>query len=310
MNTGAPYGIIYAITNLVNGKRYVGQTIQGLDVRKRQHLKDAKALRYDLHLYRAIRKYGEDAFSWEVCDYAFSREELNQKEVFYIEKYGALCHKHGYNCASGGSNGNNFAGKTPEERQAINKKLSFKSSQQWERYSPEQKQLVVNTLNAAMRSWWATATDETKLRRNSALSKSRTGIKHTPEHRRKLSEAKKGVLWPMQRLIDVAKAKAYPDISKDQFVRSTGTKKPRIIRQIKKSASKRGDNNPMKGKLGENNPRSKWIHCTDLRTGISQDICGLQEASRRLHIPATYICRVAKHGYGRHSVYGYAFVYL
>ena len=161
-----------------------------------------------------------------------------------------------------------------------------------------------------MKSWWAIATEETKLRRRLALSKARIGIKHTPEHCRKLSEAKKGVLWSSQRVIDVARDKAYPDIPEDQFVRGTGAKKPRIIRQIKKSASKRGDNNPMKGKLGETNPRSKWIRCTDLRTGMSQDICGLQEASRRLHIPATYICRVVKHGYGRHSVYGYCFAYL
>jgi len=310
MDAGAPYGLIYVITNLINGKQYIGQTIQGLDKRKKQHLKDAKALRYDVPLYRAIRKYGIEAFSWEIEDYAFSREELDQKEIFYIEQYGTLCSKHGYNCASGGSNGNNFAGKTPEERQEINKKLSSKSLQQWEGYSPEQKQQVLSALHAAMKVWWATITEEEKVRRSLALSKALTGRKFTSEHCAKLSEAKKDVLWPTQRIIDTAKDKAYPDMSEEQFVRATGTKKPRIIKQIKKSEAKRGDNNPMKGKLGENNPRSKWVRCTDLRTGATQDICGVQEASRQLHIPATDICRVAKHGDGRHTAYGYSFVYI
>lgn len=310
MDVNSAYGIIYVVTNLINGKRYVGQTIKGLDERKRQHLKDAKIAYHNAPLYKAMRKYGTDAFSWEIQDYAFSREELNQKEIFYIQKYDSLCHGNGYNCASGGSNGNNFASKTSEERQEINERLSLKSCQQWERYSPEQKQQVLNALHTATKVWWATASEEVKLRRNLALSEALTGRKFTPEQCNKISEAKKGIPWPIQRIIDIAKDKVYPNMSDDQFVRGTGTMKPHIIKQIKKSKSKMGDNNPMKGVLGECNPLSKWIRCTDLRTGMTQDICGIQEASRQLRIPATYICRVAKHGYGRHSVYGYSFVYI
>lgn len=40
------FGIIYKVTNLINGKMYIGQTVSGLDERKRKHINDAKNKRY------------------------------------------------------------------------------------------------------------------------------------------------------------------------------------------------------------------------------------------------------------------------
>jgi len=64
-------GIIYKSTNLINGKCYIGQTIQEFDERKNSHFRDA--IRYESHTYfhNAIRKYGIENFKWEViyeCD--------------------------------------------------------------------------------------------------------------------------------------------------------------------------------------------------------------------------------------------------
>jgi group I intron endonuclease len=82
--------IIYKITNLVNGKVYIGQTVQ----------KNPKARWYDHSakvrtgvinpLYCSMRKHGVDKFSWEVIDTATSLETLNELEVKWLAHYRAL----------------------------------------------------------------------------------------------------------------------------------------------------------------------------------------------------------------------------
>lgn len=47
--------IIYKVTNLVNGKVYIGQTKHSLDVRKQRHLQQARK-GTNTHFYQAIRK--------------------------------------------------------------------------------------------------------------------------------------------------------------------------------------------------------------------------------------------------------------
>lgn len=100
---------IYKITNLVNGKVYIGQTIRPVEQRFRRHISDAQHHVIDTHFTRAINKYGEDNFVCEVIDTATSTDELNQKEVYWINYYDA-CHK-GYNTSPGGyaCGGNTYA---------------------------------------------------------------------------------------------------------------------------------------------------------------------------------------------------------
>ena len=93
--------IIYKITNLVNGKIYIGQTIHTLEWRKRKHLQCARKGE-NTNLYKAIRKYGEDNFIFEVVCTTQNRDELNDLERYYIAKYDTI--KHGYNMIDGGDN--------------------------------------------------------------------------------------------------------------------------------------------------------------------------------------------------------------
>ena len=72
---------IYKITNLLNNKVYIGQTIRTDQSRWRRHILDAKNNKLNTHFARAIRKYGEENFSVEIIDTANSAEELTQKEV-------------------------------------------------------------------------------------------------------------------------------------------------------------------------------------------------------------------------------------
>lgn len=84
--------IIYIVVNNRNFKVYVGQTKQLLRDRWIGHKSNGKAL------YSAIKKYGESSFSIQVLDLAFSQEEANAKEEFYIKKHRATTTKLGYNC--------------------------------------------------------------------------------------------------------------------------------------------------------------------------------------------------------------------
>lgn len=111
------YGIIYKIENRITHEIYIGQTsnprgfdgrysFSGKDIeRVYKYLKgnEDRSERHNQHLRRSIEKYGFDAFEVnKIFDIAFTREELNEKEAYYIKKFD--CFKHGYNQTYGGDN--------------------------------------------------------------------------------------------------------------------------------------------------------------------------------------------------------------
>lgn len=92
-------GYIYKITNNINGKIYIGQTIGTIEKRFAEHKNAAKnGCRYALH--RAIRKYGIENFSIEEIEQC-PIEELDNKEQYWISFYDS--YSHGYNMTIGGS---------------------------------------------------------------------------------------------------------------------------------------------------------------------------------------------------------------
>lgn len=93
---------IYKITNDVNGHSYIGQAVD-VFVRWRQHFNEAynpESNAYDGYFYRAVRKYGVENFSMKVLEVC-KPEELNDREIFYIKKFGTY-KDHGYNMTVGG----------------------------------------------------------------------------------------------------------------------------------------------------------------------------------------------------------------
>ena len=92
--------IIYKIINLVNNKIYIGQTTRSFNLR----IKDHKRMRYDRPLYKAFQKYGFDNFKFEIIDTVSNLDELNKKEIYYINEYKSNNKKYGYNLESGGKN--------------------------------------------------------------------------------------------------------------------------------------------------------------------------------------------------------------
>ena len=89
---------IYKIINNINGKIYVGQSV---DIAKRwsSHKTEFKKQKYDTKLYRAIAKYGLENFTLEVIEEC-AQNKLDEREVYWIEYYDSY-HK-GYNETLGG----------------------------------------------------------------------------------------------------------------------------------------------------------------------------------------------------------------
>ena len=106
------YNCIYMYINLVNNKKYVGQT-KNLYNRHIQHIKN-----YDNQVINnAITKYGKDNFKLFILKQDLSTQcLLNMWEFYYIDKYNTLTiNGEGYNVVSGGTNRNVWETKTEEE---------------------------------------------------------------------------------------------------------------------------------------------------------------------------------------------------
>ena len=93
--------VIYKFENKINGKVYIGQTVQKLSKRISSHKYPGG--NKNLPIDAAIKKYGIENFSITTIDHANSVDELNEKEKFWIKHYDCISPK-GYNLEEGGRN--------------------------------------------------------------------------------------------------------------------------------------------------------------------------------------------------------------
>lgn len=106
------------ITNKLNNKKYIGQTVD-FETRMRQH-KNAYCSRYRDKLYmqlvdKDIIEYGEENFTFDIIDTATTVEELNEKERYYISRYKTHISHGGYNVKWGGKGGGKHATETKKK---------------------------------------------------------------------------------------------------------------------------------------------------------------------------------------------------
>jgi|ADurb_Leu_03_Slu_FD_contig_31_523001_length_2546_multi_4_in_0_out_0_2 group I intron endonuclease len=83
--------IIYKTTNLINGKIYIGQDSHN----------NKKYIGSGIYLLNAIKKYGKENFIKEILCECFSKEELDEREKYYIKFYNSKIPS-GYNISNGG----------------------------------------------------------------------------------------------------------------------------------------------------------------------------------------------------------------
>jgi len=94
---------IYKITNVQNGKIYIGSSVEPKS-RWNQHLHHLrKNKHHSQHLQRAFLKYEENSFCFEVIEET-TQENLIIREQFYLNKFNSCDVKVGYNlCPIAGS---------------------------------------------------------------------------------------------------------------------------------------------------------------------------------------------------------------
>ena len=151
-------GVIYKYTNKINGKVYIGQTID-----EYRRIWNHRKACDDSLFHRAVRKYGFDSFEYTVLE-RVDEDLLNEREVFWIEYYKSNDRKFGYNLTSGGEGTRGYK-YTDEQRK--NRSLQAKGNKSFTGH---------------------THTDEYK-RRMSELNK---GKVFSEETKQKMSESKKG----------------------------------------------------------------------------------------------------------------------
>lgn len=174
--------ICYKITNISNGKIYIGQTIQSLEARWKQHLGYASwklSTTSNIHvLHEAIKQEGVDNFSIEQIGSASSSEEINKMEKFFINLYN--CHHsngYGYNMTSGGGG---TVGYKFTDADRLKMSLAHKGRSRGP-MSEETKQKI-----SEIKKHKGHGPSELCRRRRSELGK---GKKHSPEARAKIVEA-------------------------------------------------------------------------------------------------------------------------
>lgn len=225
--------VIYKITNLINGKMYIGKTTTTIEKRWKLHVKHALKERRRAKMCCAIRKYGEHNFSIvEISETAISNSDLNILEKEYIKKYNSTDHDFGYNMTDGGDGGftEEMRKKSGEARKGLKlskehlKKIQEGRKKKGYHVSEKQKQQISITLKHKWKNDKSYRKRMTKINQDKALKGASHPMydkQHTQVAREKMSAARK--------------SKSYEEIY--------GEEKAKEIKE-QKSKKSRGKNNP------------------------------------------------------------------
>ena len=95
---------VYMHKNKINGKIYIGQTMHNHNPEVRWG-KNGMGYKNNNHFWSSIQKYGWDNFEHNILAKDLSKEEADELEIYYIQKFNTQNDKFGYNIACGGHNG-------------------------------------------------------------------------------------------------------------------------------------------------------------------------------------------------------------
>ena len=109
--------IIYIHKNKINGKVYIGQTINPKERWKPKNYKN------NPHFYSAIKQYGWNNFEHIIFASGLSLEEANKIERLMIALYDTTNQSIGYNLRSGGDSGGALAEETKQKLSRVQKGL-------------------------------------------------------------------------------------------------------------------------------------------------------------------------------------------
>ena len=169
--------LVYRITNTINGKVYIGKTLQTAEARWAEHVYMA-GRNAPWAIHRAIRKYGAAAFRVEVLYRARTTDprELNSMETFFIVLHQSHVKGNGYNLTLGGKGAS--GPRTPEQCKRISASKQREKNPNWGKH---------HSLQTLQRM------------RDSKLGAKNPNFKraYTPEQRKAISDRVKGQNHPL-----------------------------------------------------------------------------------------------------------------
>lgn len=186
---------IYMIKNKINGKMYVGQSVN-IEKRWREHCRGY----YDGNrpISNAIKKYGKNNFEFTILHECKNDSDLlNKLEQHYIKKYNTYEDRNHYNLTPGGD----FCpAKVPEIAKKISKAMSGENHPFYGKHFTKEHKRKISEANKGR-----VLSQETRRKISEAnkgkvisqemrkkLSEINKGKHHTLEARKKISEAEKG----------------------------------------------------------------------------------------------------------------------
>ena len=146
---------VYQHKNKINGKIYIGITMQKPEIRWGKNGNNYKS---SPHFYSAIQKYGWDNFEHNILFTGLTKEEVCLKEQELIQYFNSMNREFGYNSTSGG------------DVFTMNEEIKQKISQ---------------ALMGNQNGFGHPCSEEKKKK----ISEAQKGRKFTEEHKQKLSEA-------------------------------------------------------------------------------------------------------------------------
>jgi group I intron endonuclease len=112
--------LVYLITNQLNGKQYVGQTVQSLEKRWKRHCWESTLNRNSMAITKAIALYGIEKFSIQILEECSNQVELNAAEQKFIIQFNTLA-PCGYNLNTGGKSKGHLSEETKRKIAASNR---------------------------------------------------------------------------------------------------------------------------------------------------------------------------------------------
>jgi group I intron endonuclease len=179
--------IIYRTTNLINQKFYIGKDTHN----NPNYYGSGKKLKL------AIKKYGKENFKKEILEICETKEQLNEREKYWIEKLNAI--NEGYNISLGGDGGDTISNNPNKNK--IRKKISESNKGRFvgKINSTQTRKKISNSLKGKFAgdknpNYGKKCSEETK----NKIRKKAIGRVVSDETREKIrikNKGKKGIIW-------------------------------------------------------------------------------------------------------------------
>ena len=202
---------IYKITNNINGKIYIGKHIDRSETGFDNYMGSGIIIK------NAQKKYGINNFTKEILEEC-SKENVNEREIFWINELQSTKSKIGYNVTKGGEGGDTFTNNPKAEilREQISKRLKGKNNPNYGKHHDLEHKQQICEANTGLIYWnngkinkrskscpgegWVKGilvsqeSAELRSKTHKGIESAFKGKHHTTEARLQLSKAHKGLL--------------------------------------------------------------------------------------------------------------------